>query len=104
LGVASQRLVHIQEHGVEPPIFCAPLPPQPGLDVADDRLTALGDVNMLNGHLLLAPRAGGRPANRLLSGDDIGAAKAWAARRPKNAPELTELQLDFIKASEVADS
>jgi hypothetical protein len=29
-GVASQRLVHIQEHGVEPPIFCAPLPPPSG--------------------------------------------------------------------------
>src|SRR5262245_51650555 len=26
--------------------------------------------------------AGGRPANRLLSGDDIAEAKAWAARRP----------------------
>ncbi len=44
--------------------------------------------------------AGGRPANRLLSGPDIASAKAWAARRPKNAPEPTALQLDFIKASE----
>src|SRR5262245_30751799 len=43
---------------------------------------------------------GGRPANRLLSGDDIAEAKAWAARRPKNAPEPTALQLDFIRASE----
>ena len=46
---------------------------------------------------------GGRPANRLLSGSDILAAKAWAAHRPKNAPEPTELQLDFIKASEAED-
>ena len=44
--------------------------------------------------------AGGRPANRLLSGNDIHDAKAWAARRPKGAPEPTALHLDFIRASE----
>jgi hypothetical protein len=44
--------------------------------------------------------AGGRPANRLLSGDDIVAAKAWAARRPKSATQPTALHLDFIHASE----
>ena len=44
--------------------------------------------------------AGGRPANRLLSGNDILEAKAWAARRPKSAPEPTTLQLDYIRASE----
>jgi TPR repeat protein len=38
--------------------------------------------------------------NRLLSGNDILEAKAWAARRPKTAPEPTALQLDFIRASE----
>src|SRR5262249_1111794 len=43
---------------------------------------------------------GGRPANRLLSGDDIAESKAWVARRPKNAPEPTALHLDFIRASE----
>jgi len=43
---------------------------------------------------------GGRPANRLLSGDDIAEAKAWVARRPKGAPEPTPLHLDFIRASE----
>src|SRR5262245_44682519 len=42
----------------------------------------------------------GRPANRLLSGDDIAEAKAWAARRPKSAPEPTALHLKFIRASE----
>src|SRR5215471_2940247 len=36
----------------------------------------------------------------LLSGDDIAEANAWAARRPKNAPEPTALHLDFIRASE----
>jgi TPR repeat protein len=44
--------------------------------------------------------SGGRPANRLLSGDDIAEAKAWVARRPKSAPEPTSLHLDFIRASE----
>ena len=44
--------------------------------------------------------AGGRPSNRLLSGEDIGLAKAWAARRPKEAPPPTALHFDFIKASE----
>src|SRR6516165_1357155 len=43
---------------------------------------------------------GRRPANRLLSGSDILDARAWAARRPKSAPEPTALQLDFIRASE----
>jgi hypothetical protein len=36
-------------------IFSAhPSPLGRGVDVADDRLAALGDVNVLNGHLLLA--------------------------------------------------
>jgi TPR repeat protein len=43
---------------------------------------------------------GDRPANRLLSGDDITEAKTWASHRPKNAPEPTALHLDFIRASE----
>jgi hypothetical protein len=63
------------------------------------------DFEWLREHTRYLQRAtewdsGGRPANRLLSGDDIAEAKAWAARRPKNAPEPTALQLDFIRASE----
>jgi hypothetical protein len=46
---------------------------------------------------------GGRLANRLLSGPDVASAKAWVARQPKNAPEPTALQLDFIKASEAEE-
>jgi TPR repeat protein len=42
----------------------------------------------------------GRPANRLLSGDDIAEAKAWAARQPQDAPEPTSLHFDYIRASE----
>jgi TPR repeat protein len=63
------------------------------------------DFEWLREHTRYLQRAtewdrGGRPANRLLSGNDIAEAKAWAARRPKNAPELTALHLDFIRASE----
>jgi TPR repeat protein len=64
------------------------------------------DFDWLRDHTRYLQRAiewdtGGRPANRLLSGDDIAEAKAWAAHRPKSAPEPTPLQLDFIHASEV---
>jgi TPR repeat protein len=63
------------------------------------------DFDWLREHTRYLQRAtewdrGGRPANRLLSGDDIAEAKAWAAHRPKNAPEPTALHLDFIRASE----
>ncbi len=63
------------------------------------------DLDWLREHTRLLQRAtewqaGGQLPNRLLSGTDIAAAKAWAARRPKNAPELSELHLDYIRASE----
>jgi hypothetical protein len=66
------------------------------------------DLDWLREHTRYLQRAtewdtGGRSASRLLSGPDIATAKAWAARRPKDAPEPTELQLDFIKASEAED-
>jgi hypothetical protein len=66
------------------------------------------DVEWLREHtryLLRATEweAGGRAENRLLSGIDITAAKGWAARRPKGAPEPTPLHLDFIRASEDAE-
>src|SRR5262245_34346345 len=54
------------------------------------------DLEWLREHTSLLQRAtewdaGGRPSNRLLSGQDIGLAKAWAARRPKEAPAPTAL-------------
>ena len=63
------------------------------------------DLDWLREHTRLLERAtewekGSRTPNRMLSGTDIGQAKAWAARRPKDAPEPTALQLDYIKASE----
>ena len=68
----------------------------------------IADLDWLREHTRYLQRAtewdeGGRSANRLLSGPDIATAKAWAARRPKDAPEPTELQLDLIKASEEED-
>src|SRR5262245_6954851 len=63
------------------------------------------DFDWLRDHTRYLQRAtewdrGGRPVNRLLSGNDIADAKAWMARRPKSAPEPTGLHLDFIRASE----
>ena len=66
------------------------------------------DLDWLREHTRYLQRAtewdaGDRSTNRLLSGPDIAAAKAWAVRRPKNAPEPTALQLDFIKTSEAEE-
>jgi hypothetical protein len=90
--------------------YPAPDAPQSGFGTGLVRLvSALNtDLDWLREHTRYLQRAtewdaGGRPTNRLLSGPDIASAKAWAARRPKNAPEPTELQLDFIKASEAED-
>jgi hypothetical protein len=66
------------------------------------------DLEWLREHTRLFLRAtewevGGRAENRLLSGSDIVTAKAWASRRPKDAPEPTALHLDFIRSSELAE-
>jgi len=66
------------------------------------------DLDWLREHTRLLARAfeweaAGRPGNRLLSGGDINDAKAWAALRPREAPPLTGLHLDFIRASEAAE-
>ncbi|MCB1738804.1 MAG: toll/interleukin-1 receptor domain-containing protein [Gammaproteobacteria bacterium] len=46
----------------------------------------------------------GRPDNRLLSGSDVATAKRWASERPKDAPEITALHLDYIRASEAVEA
>jgi WD40 repeat protein len=46
----------------------------------------------------------GRTESRLLFGDSIAEAKAWAARRPKDAPEPTALHYEFVRASEDAEA
>src|SRR5262245_19108800 len=84
-----------------------PRSPGSGWGTGQARLVAAlnTDLDWLREHTRLLQRAsewqsGGRPSNRLLSGDDIAAAKTWAARRPKNAPEPTALHFDFIRASQ----
>jgi WD40 repeat protein len=67
------------------------------------------DLEWLREHTRLLVRAmewdhAGRVENRMLSGGDIAEAKAWAAKRPKGAPEPTGLHLDYIRASEDAES
>lgn len=46
----------------------------------------------------------GRSSNRLLSGPDVAAAKGWAAQRPKDAPEVMDLHLEYFRASEEAEA
>src|SRR5262245_44079092 len=63
------------------------------------------DIDWLRAHTWLARRSahwdtGGRPAGRLLSGGDLAEARAWIAQRPKDVPQPSPLQLDFIRASE----
>lgn len=43
--------------------------------------------------------ARGRPAEALLRGEELDAARDWAAGRPLSAPELTDLHRDYIAAS-----
>jgi|HubBroStandDraft_6_1064221.scaffolds.fasta_scaffold05570_3 hypothetical protein len=67
------------------------------------------DVEWIREHTRLLARATewnayGRPKNRLLFGSVIADANAWAARRPKNAPGLTPLHLDYIRASEEGET
>jgi hypothetical protein len=66
------------------------------------------DLDWLREHTRLMARAtewelAGRTESRLLRGADVDAARRWAAERPKDAPELTELHLAFIQASEAAE-
>lgn len=67
------------------------------------------DLDWLRDHTRFLTRAiewdsDERAANRLLIGKDIEEMKAWASRRPRNAPDLTPLHLDFIQASEAAET
>lgn len=111
------------------PVLCRPLdgalPPQPLSDLSyiffyaepsvpgagfGQGLTELvaalnSNLEWLREHTRLLQRAeewaaAGRSPNRMLSGADIEAAKAWAAARPADAPPPTELHLEYLRASE----
>jgi hypothetical protein len=67
------------------------------------------DIGWVREHTRLLARAlewenAKRVENRMLTGSDIAAAKNWAACRPKGAPELTVHHLEFIRASEEAET
>lgn len=87
--------------------YAEPKSPGSGFGLGLVRLVAAlnTDLAWLREHTRYLERAsewdtGRRPANRLLYGDDIALAKAWATARPKDAPEPTALHLDFIRESE----
>jgi TIR domain len=90
--------------------YAEPTSPGSGFGTLGRLVIALNtDLDWLREHTRLLQRAterqaGGRLASRLLTGSDIGAAKAWAARRPRGAPEPTELHLDFLRASELEET
>src|SRR5262245_59330788 len=46
----------------------------------------------------------GKPESLLLRGDDLDAAKAWAAQRKAGAPEITPAQHDLLSASDEAET
>lgn len=90
--------------------YAEPKAPNSGFGVGLAELveTLNTDRGWIRQHTRLLERAtewdvGGRQTSRLLSGTDITEAKAWAAQRPRGAPEPTELHLDYIRASEVEE-
>src|SRR5215472_9992121 len=63
------------------------------------------DLNWIREHTRLGEIATrwdrrGRPESLLLRGDDIDAAKKWMTARNEAAPEITDAQRAFIRASE----
>jgi hypothetical protein len=67
------------------------------------------DIDWLREHTRLLMRAqewqtAGDADNRLLSGSDIAAAKAWLDRAPAEGLQPTELHRDFIQASDQAET
>jgi formylglycine-generating enzyme required for sulfatase activity len=56
------------------------------------------------GELAARWEARGRPGSLLLRGDELDAAKAWAAKRKVEAPAITDLQRTFVNASQEAES
>jgi WD40 repeat protein len=91
--------------------YAEPRAPGSGFGTGLARLVAAlnTDLDWLREHTRLLQRANeweaaGRAESRLLFADSIAGAKAWAARRPKDAPEPTALHYEFIRASEEAEA
>jgi hypothetical protein len=94
-------------------IYFYPEPKKAGTSFATglhDLATALKtDLGWLRQHTRLLQRAAewvasGREESRLLFADGVVDAKAWVLGKPKDAPEPTTLQFEFIRASEEADA
>lgn len=90
-------------------IFFYPEPKTPGTGFGTGLVRLLQslrtDLDWLREHTRLLQRAiewdaNARADSRLLFGDAITEARAWAGRRPPDAPEPTTLHLEFIRASE----
>ena len=105
--------------GVEPPphlttlnyVFFYAEPKSPGSGFGSGLVSLITALNTnfewLRLHTRYLQRAtdwidGKKSESRLLSGSDIDDAKAWLASRPRDAPQATDLQLEFIRASEFA--
>jgi WD40 repeat protein len=93
-------------------IFFYPDPKRPGSSVrsgSKELVKSLKtDLGWMQRHTRLLQRAfewdaGGRRSHRLLSGGDITEAKAWLAARPMEAAAPTDLQAEYIRASEAEE-
>ena len=84
-------------------IFCTDR--DPFEDAVDTMVSALNtDIDWIREHTRLAGLArrwekSGRAGTLMLRGGDIAAAEAWRDTRPKEAPQVTPLQLAFIAES-----
>jgi formylglycine-generating enzyme required for sulfatase activity len=68
-----------------------------------------GDLDWIREHTRLGEVARrwdrrGRPESLLLRGDDLASAKTWMADRKAGAPEITDAQRNFVRASEEAEA
>ncbi len=87
--------------------YTDPKVPGSGFGTGQVRLVAALDTDLdwLREHTRLLQRAtewqsSRKPTSRLLFGDSVAEAVLWIANKPRNAPEPTALQFEFIRASE----
>jgi Leucine-rich repeat (LRR) protein len=85
--------------------FISFLADRPFAESAAQLVSALGtDIDWVRqqteiGELAVSWQSSNRAARRLLKGKDISAAEHWRDSRPTSAPELTQLQQEFIHSS-----
>ncbi|HUS96577.1 MAG TPA: TIR domain-containing protein, partial [Hyphomicrobiaceae bacterium] len=88
-------------------------PDTPGSGFATGLLRLLDalsvDIDWVREHTRLEELAtrwdvNGQPEDQLVRGSELAGYKAWRGRRPATAPELTDLQRNFLGASEGAEA